>query len=63
MLLAPRVGAVGGSYRFCFAKIGPEVLTYGLRGEAPAEGSKQLKNAKCEPREPEKNFLKQPTRV
>ena len=48
MLRAPRVGAVGGSHRFCFAKIGPEVLTYGLRGEAPgpAEGSKQLKNAK-----------------
>ena len=46
MLRAPRVGAAGGSHRFCFTKTGPEVLTYGLRGEAPAEGSKQLKNAK-----------------
>ena len=43
MLRARRAGAAGGSHRFCFAKIGPEVFTYGLRGEAPAEGSKQLK--------------------
>ena len=45
MLRARRAGAAGGSHRFCFAKTGPEVLTYGLRGEAPAEGSKRLKNA------------------
>ena len=46
MLRARRAGAAGGSHRFCFAKNGPEVLTYGRRGEGPAEGSKQLNNAK-----------------
>ena len=46
MLRSPRVGGPGYAHHFCFAKSGPEVLTYGRRGEGPAEASRQLKTSK-----------------
>ena len=46
MLRPPRVGASGYAHHFCFTIGEPEVITYGRRGEGPAEASRQLKTSK-----------------